>query len=199
MASPQIKSLSIKHEEILKFLVCNPHLRLRDVAAHFNVSQSWLSIIIHSDAFQEKLAELQEKDYIMSIQPLREKMRGIASMALDKVAEELDNPNVTLTAAVEIGSTFLDRLGYGPKATTPPGPAGQVIQQNNFYVQREVLVEARRNFGKVIEHQDNEVADDENTLTLEAQTGGDSGMGEGTAGSAQLCIESREESEGGEG
>lgn len=154
MAEVQIKRLSNRHEEILEFMVLNPTMKLRDVALFFEVSQPWLSVLIHSDIFQDKLRERRGDLFLPAAADLRQKMTGMAHLVLDKLGEHLEDDKVTTGQLLEVGDSVLDRLGYGTKPAAGGGP----VQNNNFYnVSPGLLSQARDNFGRrqqptLIEH-----------------------------------------------
>ncbi len=122
-----LKTISHKHQAIMVFLIANPEMKLGQVAMHFDVTQPWLSTVIHSDAFQAKFRPMM-KDYQGEIfLSLTEKMSAVAHQSLDKLAEELlicHGPDLPLKASIAV----LDRLGFGTggrgasvAVTVPPG------------------------------------------------------------------------------
>lgn len=159
MAATQIQKMSVKHNGIMDYLLANPTDKLGDVARHFGVSQAWLSVIIHSDAFQSQLGERQDELFGSVVVPLREQMVGIAAMGLEKVGEALEHAS-TITDKDFIVSTtdnVLKNLGYSPKSAPP---TQSVAQQNVFIVDKDTLASARDNMrkasdfqkGKLLEH-----------------------------------------------
>lgn len=147
MSKVQVMRLSNRHEAILEFMVANPTVRLGDVAAEFDVTQAWLSCIVHSDAFQEALRKKRDEVFLPAALTLQEKLTGMAHLVLDKLGEEIDNGKVSAPLLLETGNSVLDRLGYGTKA---PG-GGPAAQTNVFYgVPANVMHEARETFGRRI-------------------------------------------------
>lgn len=141
-----IKFLSISHEAIMDYLMGHPSVRLGDVAAHFGYSAGWLSQIIHSDIFQTRLKEKTDIAFHHTVLPLREKMQAAASMAMDKIIENLPNePDLRTVSSVAEG--MLDRLGFSSKPITPGGNL-TINQQNNFVslpnTTRDEIAEARK-------------------------------------------------------
>lgn len=110
----QIKRVSIKHEAIMDFMIANPTVRAGDVAAHFGVTQAWLSTITHSDAFQDMLRAKQDCAFHTSVLPVKDKMMAIAHQALDRL-EVLLPFETEATSVSKIAGDVLDRLGYGSK------------------------------------------------------------------------------------
>ena len=140
----EIKSLSIRHHEIMDFLMGNPCVKLGDVASKFGVTGAWLSQIIHSDAFQNLLKEKQGIAFHHTILPIREKMTVAANMALDKVIENL-HMEPDLRTVADVAEGMLDRLGFGAKPLT--GGNLTINQQNNLVAlpntTRDEIAEAR--------------------------------------------------------
>ena len=141
----EIKRLSHTHEMMLNWLVLNPDRSLRECADHFQVSQSWLSQVIHSDIFQHALKEKQEAIALRVADSIPAKLRRAADIAVEKLTEKLEeteDPDFILDATDKI----LHRMGFAPQSSRnplgPPTGAGPV-QQNNFFISAGDLEEAR--------------------------------------------------------
>lgn len=141
--SNQISRLSHTHEAIMNWMLLNPGESLRACADHFQITQSWLSTVIHSDIFQAQLAQRNEGIRCRVAEAIPKKMQIAADIGLDKLAtkiEESENPDFILDATDKL----LHRLGYAPqKVPTGPGIAGQPGTQNNFFISAGDLAEAR--------------------------------------------------------
>lgn len=145
MSNVQVLRLSNKHQAILEYMVANPNEKLRDVAAVFDVTQPWLSTIVHSDAFQEALRKKRDEVFHPAALSLQEKLTGMAHLVLDKLADEIDNDKVSAPVLLETSNSVLDRLGYGTKSAG----AGASSQTNVFFgVPANVVSEARETFGQ---------------------------------------------------
>lgn len=116
----------------------NPKIKLGDVASHFGVTQPWLSQIIHSDAFQEKLKEKQDVAFHSTVLPIREKMNAVAHIALDKLADMLPMETEVRTVN-DVTENMLDRLGFGAKP----------IQGNTTFNQQNNLVFPNANAAEI--------------------------------------------------
>lgn len=133
----QIQKLNHRHDAIAEWLIANPDKTLGECAATFGYTQSWLSIIVNSDAFravyEAKLGEYHDERIV----PLRDKVHGIANRAVEKLGVSLDaatDPDFIL----DVADKMLNRLGYGAKAS-----GGQTnIMQNNLTVIHSVDSEA---------------------------------------------------------
>lgn len=144
MAANQIQRVSIKHDAILDYLLVNPDKKLGLVATHFDVSQAWLSVIIHSDAFQVRLKEKGSDLFGATIVPLREKILGVAHIGIDKLGDALENASASSDKQFIADTTdsILKNLGYSPKSAAPTQDISNT--QNNFFVvDKEALAGAR--------------------------------------------------------
>jgi hypothetical protein len=125
---PEIQKVSNKHEAILQHMLANPGQKLGEVAAAFNVSQPWLSCIIHSDAFQRRLRERQDETFHHTVLPIRDKMNIVAHKMLDKLIEA-PSEAIDVDTALETAEAMLDRLGFSPKSPMMPVDAASQIAQ----------------------------------------------------------------------
>jgi len=145
VAEVQVKKLTIRHDAIMDYLLVNPTHQLGMVAGYFNVSQAWLSVIIHSDAFQSKLREKSDTLFGATVIPLREKIMGLAHVGVDKLGLALENasPVSDKQFIADTTDSILKNLGYSPKSAPSP-EGGTTNVQNNFYsVDKEALAKAR--------------------------------------------------------
>lgn len=141
--SASIQKMSHKHEEILNYLLANPLMKLSEVAGHFEVTQPWLSTIIHSHAFQNQLSLRQDQVFDSAILAgLDEKLGAAAHQTLDAYLEKV--PSLTADQLISAQDKLIGRLGYGSNGAGKPGVA---VQVNINHVQKEVLEEARNRIG----------------------------------------------------
>lgn len=143
MAVNQIQKVSIKHDAILDYLLVHPADKLGDVAAVFGVSQAWLSVIIHSDAFKAKLAEKNSECFSTTILPLREQLMGVAQVGVEKLGEAMENASTVSDKQFIADTTdsILKNLGYSPKSVAPAQTS--TTNNNIFVVDKTALASAR--------------------------------------------------------
>lgn len=144
MARPQIRRTSYSHEAFANWLLENPHRPLRDAAEYFEYTQSWLSTILHSDAFQELLRSKQALVEQMIIADIPAKLRATTDVALEKLSakiEKSEDPDYLLDATDKL----LHRMGYAPSSARNPGAVNlsQTNIQNNISVSAPDLAAAR--------------------------------------------------------
>lgn len=142
--SVQLQKLSPKHEAIMNWILENPERSRRECAAHFNVTETWLSIVVNSNCFQARLAEKQEVIFSVVASDIPTKLRGAAAIAIERVTELL--PGAPGDYALDAMDKTLRHLGFGAPKSGPvaAGPQGTVNVQQNFYsASPKELAEAR--------------------------------------------------------
>lgn len=146
MAKVQLLKLSPLHEQIAFCIMQNPGVQNAQLAARFGRSEVWISIVRNSDCFQARMRELLDEAEESVIADVPTKLRVVADMALDRVAENLTSGTASPSYALGALREALDALGYKQRVPAGAVPlAGSVAQQNNFFVaSREQLEMARK-------------------------------------------------------
>lgn len=146
--SASIQKMSTRHEAILNHLIIFPTQKYSEVAAHFGVTQAWLSTIIHSHAFQDQLARRQDELFDSAIvQDLGDKLTAAAHTTLEAYLEKV--PMMSVDQLIPASDKMLGRLGFG----TNGGGSKTIINGNlnvqNNHVAKEIVEEARDRIGAV--------------------------------------------------
>lgn len=141
VTNDKLGRISHRHEAIINWLITYPDRSLRDCSAYFGVSQSWLSVVIHSDIFQEKLRQRQEEVFSATVQNIRTKLEGVAHVALDRLGEMVDSSS-DADFILDAADRALHRLGYAPQPKHAQA-AVQNTQVNINVVDSSTLAEAR--------------------------------------------------------
>jgi len=170
MAQTGVDKLSPRHENILNFIIANPTVPMRKVAEEFSMTNTWLSCVVHSDAFQAKLRERQEVVFHDSIMPLENRLTALAHASIDKLETALEFNQLSAPEVRKTTDMVLKSLGYGVGKTTLN------VQQNNTQVlcaPSDLVAKARDRIGKgggaVIEGEANGQTQEE-TKALEGDT-----------------------------
>lgn len=129
---PVAQTLSHTHEAIARWMVMNPTATLKEIAAEFGYSANYISLLRGTDAFQEKLRELNNAADGMVIADLPQRMRATADLALEKLGEAVEEAMTAGQGGVrdrefirETADMLLHRLGYAPKRDSGPATAAQ--------------------------------------------------------------------------
>lgn len=129
MAAVSIQKLRYTHDACIDEILLNPAISQNELARMFGYSATWMSIVINSGAFQERLAErkalMTDPAIIASI---NERLDALAKRSLDKLIERMDSPTAQVKTMELVA---IAKLGVGDKNTRPAGPQ---VQQNNLYV-----------------------------------------------------------------
>lgn len=159
-SKPTIKALNFSHEAIARWMLANPGAKLGQCAKEFNYTPGWLSIIVHSDAFQAKYRELQQEADSAVIADIPAKMRGVASLALEGLADQVESAVEDKTVAprdflLKTSESLLKALGYGTTKNVTvnnnaPGAQTNFVEAGALSRARERLVTPRPNEPKLI-------------------------------------------------
>lgn len=148
----QIKSISHWHEQIVDWMLANPHLTLGQCAAYFNKTQNWLSAVIHTDLFQAyKARRFQEHQEHVSHSVIT-RVNGLAGLSLEVLQERIEKERETIPLGIvkDSAELTLKACGFGPKqATSTP----TTVNLNVNSVSATLLAEAREDLRQL--HQDN--------------------------------------------
>ena len=182
MAATQIKRVSFRHDAIIDWLLGNPGVKtMEPLCAHINVSRSWLSIVMNSDAFKTEY-DRRRKEYNQDLAgKVQRKLYDVTLDALDRVAEALDDEEVDPRFALDAVDKATNRLGFGPSKGN--APIVEITQNTVHLVDKSLLQSARDSMKKVI--------DVEPQLVLEE---GRYSMGEVCKGSSGIRKEEEEKS-----
>lgn len=138
----EIQTVSHRHDMIMNWLIANPEKKLRDCAEYFNLSQSWLSIVIHSDVFQAKFRERQEAVFGAVAASIPEKLKGLADLVSTQLADALEK-NHDKEFTLDAFDKIMHRAGYAPQSQKVVAQNTLNVQQNNFIANKELLEMAR--------------------------------------------------------
>lgn len=140
----ELKNISHVHEAVLNWLIAHPTKKLSECAAHFGYTQSWLSVMIHSNLFQAALKEKQEQVFSGLAGTINDKLMAGADIGVTKLVEKLETSEDPKFIK-ETTTMMLEKLGFG--AQTRVAGAGQVnngpVQQNFYMASPEDLQQAR--------------------------------------------------------
>ena len=151
MAATQIKRVSHRHEAIIDWLLSNPGVKnLSVLCKELNVSRSWLSIVMRSDAFRAEY-EKRRGEYNQDLAgKVQRKLYDASLLALDKIIDSLENDDdIDPRFALDTVDRTTNRLGFG--ATKGNAPAVVVNQQNVQLVDKDLLQSARAKMRGVID------------------------------------------------
>lgn len=132
-AAPQaIAKVRYSHVDMIDFIIANPGVTQRAIAARYGYTESWLSLVMSSDAWQSAMAarraEMVDPTLAATID---ERFRGLTLRSLDRLMQKLDAPQVSdnvVLKAVELGAKA---MGVGGNAPPPAAAADHLAQLAN--------------------------------------------------------------------
>ena len=142
--SASIATVNFSHEAVIDWMLSNPYKNLGVCATAFGYTQSWLSTVIHSDAFRAEYQRRRNQLNEMIANGIQSRMAEVSKKALEHLEEYLgkDTDDLDPRLVLDIADRTLHRQGYAPSKS-----GVTVFQQNNVVnnnaVPRAVLEEAR--------------------------------------------------------
>lgn len=123
----QIAKVRYTHDAVIDEILMNSAISQGDLAKQFGFTQSWMSIVINSDAFQNRLAERKAELVDPAIRAsIQERLDAIAKRSMDRIMERLDS----LGHIKDADLVSMAKLGIGDKNNRTQAPQ----TQNNLYV-----------------------------------------------------------------
>lgn len=136
----------------MDWMLENPQATLGDCARAMNVTQSYLSVVINSDAFKDRFNARREEHNAGVSKSVIERVEELAGTALEVLNERIaaERANVGLGAVTDAAEIALKALGFGGsgKASNGNGNFNQSnTTNNNVFVlegaSRDTLAAAR--------------------------------------------------------
>jgi hypothetical protein len=116
----EIKKVRYTHDAMVDQIIANPSISQNELAFVFDRTPAWISIIVNSDSFKERLAERKDEvvDPLLRT-TLEERIRGVVDLSLEVLQEKLratKNPNI----AIRVMEHGTRALGYGARQSVSP-------------------------------------------------------------------------------
>jgi hypothetical protein len=120
----RIQKVRYSHEAMIDVILAEPTITQAQLATKFGVTQTWISRIYGSDAFQAVLAKRRAEliDPIL-IATMEDQIKGVAHQSLEIIAQKLEATQ-SADLALKSFSLMSTAMGFGVKDR---GPA---VQQN---------------------------------------------------------------------
>jgi len=132
-----IRKVNPWHQRLADWLILNGTTKGWNERAskEFNVTQAWISTVVHSDAFQDYYQELNGQHSQALLHSVREKALGAADQAISEIQKRLDEKGADLPyeSLLQTADLMMKRTGHGE-----PG-VQQNLQVNIGLVTREEL------------------------------------------------------------
>lgn len=114
---PEISKINYTHDALIDAIIANPEMTQRQFAAVFGYTESWLSVVMNSDAFQEKLAERKEEIVNPILRAsIEDRLKAVAQTSLDNILKQMTLQPADMKTATKALELSTRALGYGAKA-----------------------------------------------------------------------------------
>lgn len=116
----EIAKVRYTHDAVIDMIIANPSVSQEELAIAFGFTASWMSIIVNSDAFKEKLA-LRKSELVDPIirATLTDRLNALANKSAEVLLEKLNAAPDEQTALKALDITA-KALGYGAKDNSKP-------------------------------------------------------------------------------
>lgn len=109
------------HADMIDFIIANPGVSQGQLALRYGYTQSWVSLVMSSDAWKSAMAARREEVVDPALlATINERFTAMTQRSLERLMEKLDAPQVSdnvVLRAVELGAKA---LGVGGNAPPPP-------------------------------------------------------------------------------
>lgn len=119
-----------RHEEVLMWILLNPHKTQRELARDLGYTEAWLSTLINTDMFQERLKALRDTYHSTAFVGVRSKAEAAATLALDRLTEVLENDvehDLSPSFILEATTKLLSHVGGLSDPRQAPGSGGVTV------------------------------------------------------------------------
>lgn len=124
-AALAIQKVRYSHDAMIDLIIENPTISQNAMAAHFGYTPGWVSQIINSDAFRERLAERKDELVDPRIRTsIEERIRALADKSIEVLLQKLHETS-NMNVAVRALDVATRSLGYGAKPSA-------AVQINNY-------------------------------------------------------------------
>jgi len=120
----RLQKCSYTHDALIDLIISNPEMTQNHLAAHFGYTPPWISNILASDAFQEKMAARREEIIDPELKAtIEERFRALVIRSLQVLQEKLNAPQVSDLVALRAAELGAKALGVGGHAAPKPQEA----------------------------------------------------------------------------
>lgn len=128
MAEMQLQNVRYMHEAMIDEILIDPSISQKEIAQRFKYTETWVSVVMNSDSFKNRLAErkveLVDPKITASIE---DRLDAIGKRSLDRIMDRLDSSASLIKDADLIG---MAKLGVGDRNMRGP----KTPMQQNLYV-----------------------------------------------------------------
>ncbi len=140
--APMLQGLNHRHQQIINWLIANPHRGLGECAKDFGYSQTWISQVIHSDAFQALYQARCQQLGVAVVHTIKDEITNTAAMAMAAIRKRIETGVASEKLLLGTTKTVLDTLGY-TRGAAPQVQVNAAAPVQVTVVDKAALINAR--------------------------------------------------------
>lgn len=112
-----IAKVRYSHDAMIDMIVAEPTIRQNDLAAIFDRTPAWVSMVMSSDSFQARL-EARRKELVdpLILASIKDRISAVATASLDRILDKLSSPLPASEDFLIKSATLATKaLGYGAR------------------------------------------------------------------------------------
>lgn len=153
-----VAKMRYSHADMIDFIIANPGVSQGTLAARYGYTQSWVSLVMSSDAWKSAMAARREELVDPTLlATVNERFTAMTTRSLERLMEKLDQPQVSdqvVLRAVELGAKA---MGVGGNAVPQPPPQDHLAQLANRLIDLQSRVRAGVTQGVTLDGESTEV------------------------------------------
>ena len=147
-----IAKVRYSHDAMIDQIVANPAVSQNQLAAVFGYTPAWVSLVMSSDAFKERLAARKEElvDPVIRAS-LEERFKALVTRSLEVLQEKLALPSSTIPDNLALRAAELGAKALGIGGNAPPPPPTIPSNHLDMLANRLVALQRRVPQGEIYE------------------------------------------------
>lgn len=141
VVSRRVPRVRYSHTDMIDFIIANPGISQGALAARYGYSQSWVSTVMSSDAWQSAMAARREELVDPALlATIEERFKALTHRSLDRLMQKLDAPQVSDQVVLQSVALGAKAMGLGGNA--PPVQQGLPVDHLDRLAQRLLALQA---------------------------------------------------------
>lgn len=133
LAKQAIQKVNYSHDAMIDMIIANPAASQGSIALAFGYSQSWVSQVMASDAFQARMAERKDELVDPTIRAtVEDRFKGLVLRSMEILKEKLDQPSDKIPDNLALRTLELASraAGYGARMEPLVAPVNMEVHLN---------------------------------------------------------------------
>lgn len=147
-----IQKIRYSHDAMIDVIIQNPAISQNQLAAVFGYTAPWVSLVMSSDAFRERLAARKSELVDPAIRAsVEERFKALVTRSLEVLQEKLAAPSSTIPDNLALRAAELGAKALGIGGNAPPPPPAIPVNHLDNLANRLIALQRRVPNGGVYE------------------------------------------------